>query len=122
MYILATEEKELYNKREEYPGTEEMHNILARGSRIQPLRRQLRLQTLQFTRHLVKLLLQDHDPFLQLIGVLYKLMMVSSSKDLADLPVDPFDPDPLALHSCYDLCHLENCLLRNSGRRLPLES
>lgn len=49
-------------------------------------------------------------------------MVVLGLKDFANLPVDPVDPDTLALRGCYILYHLEDCLWRNLGGSLSLES
>lgn len=49
-------------------------------------------------------------------------MVVLSLEKFTNLPVYPVDQCTLAFHSCYNLCYLKNCLLRDLGGRLPLES
>lgn len=49
-------------------------------------------------------------------------MVVLGLKNFVDLLVDPVNLDILALDDSYSLCHLKDCLLKNSGGGLSLES
>lgn len=64
--------KRNFTKKRVFRLPEEMYDIFARGGRIHPLSRHLHPQALQFTRKLVHLLLQDHNPLSQLISICAK--------------------------------------------------